>query len=317
VLSEDITFCLRAQACGFPIYVHTGIKTGHLKQFEVDEGLFAEESATLAEARMPALPTFAVIASKNRPEMLATLRRQLEGQASVIIYDNGYSEPVPVPGDVQDAHGWPLHRMWNHGLERAAALAGDEPHNVLIINDDVEVPNELCAVLEAGLRSDDDNWISYPDADGQIPPGVVAERTNPTLAGQTMTGWCFMVRGEAGLRLDEQFEFWYGDSDLERQVREAGKRAVCVGGSTARHLDPMRSTMTDPVRLAQAKADEKRFAAKWGVDPDTLWLAQRGHRTDLGDGRCTNHPSRCMIPGCDHSAEPQASVDRDRWGVTA
>jgi hypothetical protein len=26
--------------------------------------------------------------------------------------------------------------------------------------------------------------------------------------------------------------------------------------------------------LAQAEADEKRFAAKWDIDPDTLWLAQ-------------------------------------------
>lgn len=36
-------------------------------------------------------------------------------------------------------------------------------------------------------------------------------------------------------------------------------------------------------------------------------------RTDLGDGRCTNHPSRCMIPGCDHTAEPQRTRDAERW----
>ncbi len=38
--------------------------------------------------------------------------------------------------------------------------------------------------------------------------------------------------------------------------------------------------------------------------------ARRGeHRTDLGDGRCTIHPCLCMIPGCDHSKEPQATRD--------
>jgi hypothetical protein len=31
-VSEDITFCLRAGACGFPVYVHTGIEIGHMKE---------------------------------------------------------------------------------------------------------------------------------------------------------------------------------------------------------------------------------------------------------------------------------------------
>jgi hypothetical protein len=58
-------------------------------------------------------------------------------------------------------------------------------------------------------------------------------------------------------------------------VKDAGKFTVCVGGCFARHLDPLRSTLEDPWRLAQAKADELLFAEKWGVDPSTLWLAQR------------------------------------------
>lgn len=29
--SEDITFCVRAQLCGFPVYVHTGVEMGHIK----------------------------------------------------------------------------------------------------------------------------------------------------------------------------------------------------------------------------------------------------------------------------------------------
>jgi hypothetical protein len=28
---EDVTFCLRAARCGFPIYVHTGVPVGHQK----------------------------------------------------------------------------------------------------------------------------------------------------------------------------------------------------------------------------------------------------------------------------------------------
>jgi hypothetical protein len=34
---EDITFCHRARGLGFPIYVHTGVKVGHVKQIVITE----------------------------------------------------------------------------------------------------------------------------------------------------------------------------------------------------------------------------------------------------------------------------------------
>jgi hypothetical protein len=275
ILSEDLTFCLRAQACGFPVFVHTGIKLGHIKKFEANEDLFIAESEALREACVPALPTFAVIASRDRSEMLSTLRAQLAGQVTdVFVFDNGYDVAL---GGAIPAHGWPLHRMWNAGLDMAEKAAAGGPFNVVVLNDDVEVPNEFCAQLEAGLRGhSDDTWIAYPNwRNLELEPGEVAPTSSDELAGQTMSGWAFMLRGEAGLRFDERFSFWYGDSDLERQVREAGKFTVCVGGCFARHLDPLRSTLEDPERLAQAEVDEKLFAEKWGVGPDTLWLAQR------------------------------------------
>jgi len=273
ILSEDLTFCLRAQACGFPVHVHTGIKLGHIKNFEADEEAFIAESAALAEACVPALPTYAVVATRFRPEMLAVLRGQLAGQVTdTFVFDNGHD--TPPPGSIP-AHGWSLHRMWNAGLEMAEKAAGG-PHNVLIVNDDVEVPNEFCAHLEGGLRAHDDHWVSYPNwRELDLEPGQVVRTSSDGLAGQTMSGWAFMVRGEAGLRFDERFSWWYGDSDLERQVKEAGKFTVCVGGCEARHLDPLRSTLEDPERLAQAEADEALFAEKWGLDPASLWLAQR------------------------------------------
>jgi hypothetical protein len=38
---EDMSFCIRAKACGFPIYVHTGVKTTHDKG-----GVFFDEPAS-------------------------------------------------------------------------------------------------------------------------------------------------------------------------------------------------------------------------------------------------------------------------------
>lgn len=271
-IGEDITFCLRARTLGFPIFVDTRVKVGHEKPFVVDEEMYRAQRAAKA-LEPPQEPTYAVIASRSRPDLLAELVRSLTAQGvECLVYDNGY-DSCPVP--FTEAHGWPLHRMWNDGLDQAEKMAQGEPHNVLIVNDDVLVDTDLASRLAWGMRSDDSIDIAYPDHHGKVEDNRVAQLSNPDMAGQTLSGWCFMVRGEAGLRFDEQFEWWYGDSDIEKQVRANGRHVVAVGGCHVEHLDPMRSTMENPERLAQAKADEARFAEKWGLDPATLWLASQ------------------------------------------
>lgn len=49
-LGEDIAFCRRATVLGIPIHVHTGIKTGHMKSFEItEERYLAGEQARARE----------------------------------------------------------------------------------------------------------------------------------------------------------------------------------------------------------------------------------------------------------------------------
>lgn len=269
-IGEDITFCIRAESMGIPVHVDTRIQCGHEKTYVVDEAVYlAQKQAGMGETPTPSAPTYAVVASKHRRAMLTRLVDQLAPQCEdVFVYDNGYQPPLEA---AQNAHGWPLHRMWNNGLTCAAEHA-DGPHNTLIINDDVDASPDLVALLAGALRASDQNLIAYPS--DHVPPGTWVEvPPGEDLAGQMMTGWCFMLRGETGLRVDEQFEWWYGDSDLERVARAMGGKVVAVGAG-AKHLDPMRSTLTNPDRLAQAKDDEKRFAAKWDLDVESLWLAQ-------------------------------------------
>jgi len=260
--SEDITFCLRAQACGFPIYVHTGIKLGHVKTFEADEEAFIAESMALREAMRPALPTYVVIPVKagEREEMTARLVDTLAEQIQ--------REHIYV-----DDTDRTITEKWTAGW-MAASVANNNPYNVAFLNNDLEVPLEFLARLEAGLRCDDDNWIAYPNHRAlDIPNGAAVELENPHMAGQTMSGYAFMVRGEAEFWFDPQFRWWYSDSDLEKQARATGKHVVCVGGCFVNHLHPMESSRS-PELLAVAKEDEARFAAKWGLDPESLWLAQ-------------------------------------------
>lgn len=47
---EDVTFCLRAQACGFPVFVHTGVKVKHRKAMYLDQEMYDEVEADLKAA---------------------------------------------------------------------------------------------------------------------------------------------------------------------------------------------------------------------------------------------------------------------------
>ncbi|MCP3878139.1 MAG: hypothetical protein GY701_07075 [Sulfitobacter sp.] len=42
---EDVGFCRNAQAMGVPVHVHTGVSTGHIKHFELNEALWDERRA--------------------------------------------------------------------------------------------------------------------------------------------------------------------------------------------------------------------------------------------------------------------------------
>jgi hypothetical protein len=47
---EDLSFCLRAKALGFPVYVHTGVKTTHDKG-----GVFLDEDTYDLQQAMRAI----------------------------------------------------------------------------------------------------------------------------------------------------------------------------------------------------------------------------------------------------------------------
>jgi GT2 family glycosyltransferase len=48
VMGEDITFCLRAGTAGFPVYVNTAVKLGHVKQYALTHDLYRNQRTALA-----------------------------------------------------------------------------------------------------------------------------------------------------------------------------------------------------------------------------------------------------------------------------
>ena len=223
-------------------------------------GLVAAGPPIPIDASVVPLPTYAVIPVRDRHELTGALLVQLGLPPDrAIVVDNGSAVPAREAlaglARVVDVGGRNLSVLWNVGLDLVASECAG-PHNVAVLNNDLEVPPGFLADLEAGLRVRPDHVIAYPDWEGRLPPGVC----DP---GGRMSGFAFVLRGEAGLRADPRFAWWYGDDDLARQGRARGK-VVCVGGVGVRHLAPNASTAGSDELRAVAEADRERFAAKWG-----------------------------------------------------
>ncbi len=216
----------------------------------------------LRVAAQPAIArlTYVVIAVKDRHEMTTALLDQLEGGDGVFVFDNGSVSPFPGAEITPEAS---LYEMWNMGLDRAREMAGGRPFDVAFLNNDLEVPPGFLGRLAAGLRQHDDQWLAYPNWENLAINAGAVESVR-VRDGRHISGWVFMLRGDVGMRFDEQFRWWYGDNDIQFQVERQGRKVVCVGGLNCVHLEPGRSTDASPALLALAAEDEVKFARKWG-----------------------------------------------------
>lgn len=78
-LGEDVSFCLRASTLDIPIYVHTGIKTNHHKEFYVDErGYFEQLTAPPAT-----VPTAVLVPVVGRPQNAAPFMQSLRASTGI------------------------------------------------------------------------------------------------------------------------------------------------------------------------------------------------------------------------------------------
>ena len=214
--------------------------------------------------------TWAVVPSNGRSYLdgcLRSLRDQVDG---IVVVANDDFDPGDLGPDVvvvKDAGvDRNISRWWNLGLEAAEGLArarGRDPWNALVVNDDVVCPPHLVRTLADKLR-EYRAAIAYPNQRDDVE--AVWTRAEPVNLFHRITGYCFMLAGESGLRLDEQFVWWAGDDDLFWRGNQAGG-SVLVPGCRVEHLSPNGSFALYPELNAQAGRDMESFARKWGRRP--------------------------------------------------
>lgn len=207
---------------------------------------------------MNGVPTWAVIPSEGRACLhpcIASLRGQVDG--IVIVANQGYTaQDVPgvivVPDTAPDRN---ISRWWNLGLDRLTSL-GLMEWNALVLNDDVTLEPGAVQRLAAALRKHR-AALGYPGP---------RERLLTEPGGERITGWCFMLRGEGGLRADERMAWWYSDNQLDWEARAQGG-TVTVPGIGHTHHDPNGYTNRVPALAQQARRDRETFMARWGRLP--------------------------------------------------
>lgn len=222
---------------------------------------------------------YAIIPTHDRTELVTALVKTLheQGCQHIIILDNDTkpvlstlwfaaqtgARPTIVRVDERPPN---LYAMWNKGfnlVETCAHAFGEKEWDVVVLNDDTELPDGwlgyVCNALEGHDRA------GKPAVSCTYPYGNVGEPLLKTRHdgnfNTRMCPWAFVVRGELGLRADENFRWWYGDDDFYRQALNAGG-VVLLPGKTTKNLCANSTTVGELAE--QAGRDGLTFQAKWG-----------------------------------------------------
>lgn len=228
------------------------------------------------------IPVHAVVVSHNRHHDLRDCVAALSPQVHHLsVIDNASDPPVvaddlyPDTGVVYDDEQPPnLSRLWNVGLDISGMVAlgaGAARWDTLVVNDDFVAGPGFVDALQGPLRGTHAVLASPYVFDGTSGRGqgrVDVYEAPGTLAGigTRMAGFAWMVKGEAGLRLDESIKWLYGDDDIAQQACANGGRLV-VHGTTWEHRHPDGGTTGNPLLAEQGGRDRATFVAKWGFQP--------------------------------------------------
>jgi hypothetical protein len=217
----------------------------------------------------------AVIPTRNRHDLLADCINSVVDQVDRVIVIDNLSEPPIDPGPWHGKVGVVslpidppnISTLWNVGLSLADAQAhrcGAERWDIAVLNSDVVVPAGWVEILSAAMRSTT-AVLAYPDQHGGARQ-VLHTRAEPIDLRQRITGYAYLLRGEAGLRLDESMAWWFSDDSLDWEAREKGG-ALLVPGIAVEHRCPNGSMYERPELQEQAGRDRETFARKWGRTP--------------------------------------------------
>lgn len=219
---------------------------------------------------------YAIVPTCDRPDVAMRCVEALIPQVdSLLIIDNGPEERKQFPylvGDHscevrcinRDVEGTPnLSRIWNLGLRWAADDAyyhERKQWNVAVLNDDAIVPVGWFETVAAKMR----DMGAVAGCAGPVQMPILHTRPGPVPLNTRLVGYAFILAGEAEVRADEAFPWYYSDDHVDWLSREAGGM-VMVPCTPVTHLYPDQRVTPE---LQEANAlGARNFLARWGQMP--------------------------------------------------
>lgn len=267
LLGEDVSFCVRAGAAGFPVFVDTGVRTTHLKQLWLAEGDY-----WAAATPPPATERTAVIVPvlgrpQNAAPFMASLRAST-GLATVYA--------VASPEDKDTAKAW--------RAAGAQVLRGDDEW--VGKNPAQPVARTFAEKVNLAARQTGEPWLFICGDDVRFHPGWldhaqhVAFSQGAAVVGTNDLANPRVMAGEHGTHLllsrayiDERgaswdgpgvvchngYRHWYVDDEIVTVAKASGVWASALG-ARVEHLHPLfgKGVDDDTYRLGRGHADADR-----------------------------------------------------------
>lgn len=162
-----------------------------------------------------------------------------------------------------------LSRLWNIGINAAEQHVYSADHtdhmmwNVALLNDDTVLPSGWYAAVSTALREHPTAAVACGALSHHVQEPILKNAPDSDLLTR-MTPWAFIMRGEIGIRGDETLRWWWGDTDVDWQARQAGG-VLIIPGNIAENT--CANSSTNGVLLEQAGRDRETFRQKWGGNP--------------------------------------------------
>jgi glycosyltransferase involved in cell wall biosynthesis len=198
------------------------------------------------------IETWAVIPTRGRPQVFhACLDSIIEQVDGVVVIDNNDQQAVFGVQRMTVIHHPEqppnLSKMINMGIDEITKRVTGDEWNVVLLNDDVTVPPGWVDMLSSHLRA-----------------GPYAAAYNGHGVNGVMTCWACVVRGELGLRWDEDLRWWYGDNAFDLMCRDNGGIRHVLDEPFPVHHHPDQQTYQSTVLSRMAHEDGETFARKYG-----------------------------------------------------
>lgn len=158
--------------------------------------------------------------------------------------------------------GQNISAWWNLGLDHLESemntCCPEESWRVAILNDDTIVSSNWFEAVEARMRETDASAACAGSSTHLlVQPGPVPLHTR-------MTGFAFMLRGEEGIRANEDLHWYFTDDYIDWESRKRGGMAM-TDQASVQHLYP--NGQVTPEIQTRIAHDAQNFKDLYGIMP--------------------------------------------------